>query len=94
VTVTLALPQGKKRYFSGICSRASQGERNTTFTNYRLDIVPQFWLLTRRRQSRIFQHVAVPEIPGWTSPSSCRANTSRATSACSTGRRTSTSPAA
>ena len=32
------------------------------FTEYTLEIVPQFWLLTRRAQSRIFQHVSVPEI--------------------------------
>ncbi|HEY0006586.1 MAG TPA: type VI secretion system tip protein TssI/VgrG, partial [Pyrinomonadaceae bacterium] len=33
-----------------------------TFTSDRLEVVPQFWLLTRRAQSRIFQHLSVPEI--------------------------------
>ena len=32
------------------------------FAEYTLEIVPQFWLLTRRAQSRIFQHLSVREI--------------------------------
>jgi type VI secretion system secreted protein VgrG len=52
----------KKRFFNGICNRVSQGMRDETFTHYRMEIVPQFWFLTRRVQSRIFQHVTVPEI--------------------------------
>jgi type VI secretion system secreted protein VgrG len=62
VTVNLLLPGEKIRYFSGICSRFSQGERDAHFTVYRMDIVPQFWLLTRKMQSRIFQHLSVPDI--------------------------------
>src|SRR5205823_5679264 len=62
VTAALELPNKKKRYFSGICNRISQGHRDEVFTHYRLDIVPQLWLLTRRKQSRIFQHLTVPDI--------------------------------
>lgn len=62
ITATLILPNGKARYFNGICNRVSQGERDREFTRYRLEIVPQFWLLTRRAQSRIFQRMAVPDI--------------------------------
>lgn len=62
ITVTLRLPDEKKRYFNGICSRISQGGRDESFTYYRMEIVPQLWLLTRNAQSRIFQHVTVPEI--------------------------------
>jgi type VI secretion system secreted protein VgrG len=68
VTVTLELPEKKKRFFNGIVSRFSQGEQvigqnpNEFFTLYRAEIVPQFWLLSRRAQSRIFQHVNVPDI--------------------------------
>ena len=62
VTVEVTLEEGGKRHFSGIVSRLSQGERDTTFTNYRMEVVPQFWLLTRRVQSRIFQHKNVPDI--------------------------------
>jgi type VI secretion system secreted protein VgrG len=62
VVVQLVLPQGKKRTFSGIVSRLSQGERDDIFTAYRLEMVPPCWLLTRRFQSRIFQQMTVPDI--------------------------------
>lgn len=62
VTISLALSDGKERYFNGICSRVMQGVRDHTFTTYQMEIVPQFWLLTRRAQSRIFQHISIPDI--------------------------------
>jgi type VI secretion system secreted protein VgrG len=64
LTVDLLLPgpAGTRRYFNGICNRVSQGMRSNIFTTYRLEIVPQFWLLTKRAQSRIFQHISVPDI--------------------------------
>src|SRR5262245_49143253 len=40
VSVSLALPGGKARAFAGICSRFSQGQRDETFTAYRLEMVP------------------------------------------------------
>ena len=62
VTIEVVLPKEKKRYFNGICNRISQGEQDDIFTAYRMDVVPQFWFLTRRAQSRIFQHLSVPDI--------------------------------
>ena len=64
ITVALKLPNEKERYFNGICKRISQGGRSEgeVFTSYHLEIVPQFWLLTKRSQSRIFQHINVPDI--------------------------------
>jgi type VI secretion system secreted protein VgrG len=62
VVVSLILSNNKTRYFGGICSRLSQGVRDTSFTSYRMEVVPPFWLLTRRAQSRIFQQLAVPDI--------------------------------
>jgi type VI secretion system secreted protein VgrG len=62
VAVSLVLPNGKARYFQGICSRFAQGSRDADFTHYEMEIVPQPWLLTQRSQSRIFQHVSVPDI--------------------------------
>lgn len=62
ITVTMMMPDGKKRFFNGICNRFSQGHRDDTFTNYRMEIVPELWLLTRRIQCRIFQHMSVPDI--------------------------------
>jgi type VI secretion system secreted protein VgrG len=62
MTVDLELPGHKKRYFHGIVRRFSQGHPDSTFTAYRAEVVPQLWLLTRRVQSRIFQHLNVPDI--------------------------------
>jgi len=68
VAITVVLPGGEKRFFHGICNRFSQGQEDgdgqsfSTFTNYRMEVVPQFWLLTKRQQSRIFQQLTVPEI--------------------------------
>jgi len=62
VTVEIDLPGGGKRYIDGIVSRFRQGRRDQTFAHYRAELVPKLWLLTRRVRSRVFQHVAVPEI--------------------------------
>ena len=64
IIVTMRLPNEEKRYFSGICSRISQGGRSDgdRFTNYRMEVVPALWLLSKKAQSRIFQHVNVPDI--------------------------------
>jgi type VI secretion system secreted protein VgrG len=62
VVVRLELPGGKARFFHGICNRISQGHTDGDFTNYRMEVVPKFWLLTRRSQSRIFQQLSVPDI--------------------------------
>jgi type VI secretion system secreted protein VgrG len=62
ITVRLDLADGKRRFFSGICNRISQGHTDDTFTAYNMEVVPNFWLWTKRVQSRIFQHVSVPDI--------------------------------
>ena len=62
VTVNLERPDDSKRYFNGICCRLKQGMRDQTFTSYQMEIVPEFWFLTRVAQSRIFQQKTVPEI--------------------------------
>lgn len=62
VSVRVELNDKKERFFHGICSRISQGNADTEFKSFRLEVVPQFWLLTRRAQSRIFQHLNVPDI--------------------------------
>jgi type VI secretion system secreted protein VgrG len=63
VTISILLPDSKtKRFFTGICSRISQSGRDSTFTTYRMEVVPQLWLLTRRTQCRIFQHINIPDI--------------------------------
>lgn len=62
VIVRLILENGHPRYYSGLCNRLAKGHRDNTFTSYQMEVVPQFWLLTRNAQSRIFQHVSVPDI--------------------------------
>src|SRR5262245_32394858 len=61
-SVLVAVPGGDGRYFHGIVSRFAQGPRDDTFLTYRAELVPPVWLLTKRVQSRIFQHVSVPDI--------------------------------
>jgi type VI secretion system secreted protein VgrG len=62
VTVELLLPGSKARYFNGVVRRMSKGRRDQTFTHYRAEVVPQFWLLTKKVRARIFQHMSVPDI--------------------------------
>jgi type VI secretion system secreted protein VgrG len=67
VTAEIEMLTGKIRYVSGIVCRISQGGRTLgpdgePLTSYRLEVVPQFWLLTRRAGSRIFQQKSVPDI--------------------------------
>src|SRR5262249_20655538 len=61
-TVRLELPGGGQRHFNGTCVRFSQAERDQVFTAYHAELVPELWLLSKRAQSRIFQHLPVPEI--------------------------------
>jgi len=62
ITVRLKLADDRERYWSGICSQVSEVGRDIVFTHYRLEMVPQLWLLSRRAQSRIFQNLSVPDI--------------------------------
>ena len=62
VTVEISLPGNKKRCINGLCHRVAQGGRDVTFTRYVLDLVPQPLLLSQKTQSRIFQHLSIPEI--------------------------------
>lgn len=63
-SVTLEMHQidGSVRYFNGIVNRFSQGARDENFLHFRAEIVPQFWLLTKKVRSRVFQHLSVPDI--------------------------------
>ncbi len=62
ISLEVALPEGKKRHWHGIVSRMGEGERDRDFTRYWVEMVPRFWLWTKRVQSRIFQHESVLEI--------------------------------
>lgn len=62
MTVAVQQADGAERFFNGVCVQFTQGNRNESFSKYRAELVPQFWLLTQNSQSRIFQNISVPEI--------------------------------
>jgi type VI secretion system secreted protein VgrG len=62
VTVKLALPDDKTRYFNGFVTRFSQGARYGRYTRYFAIVHPWLWFLTRTADCRIFQEMTVPEI--------------------------------
>jgi type VI secretion system secreted protein VgrG len=61
VTITVALGNGD-RYINGVVSRFAQTGEDWNFRRYSAQIVPWFWLLTRRADCRIFQNKSTPEI--------------------------------
>jgi type VI secretion system secreted protein VgrG len=62
VSISIELPGGSLKWITGLCNKVSQGGRGKTFTNYSLEIVPEFWFLSRKTNSRIFQHMTVSNI--------------------------------
>jgi type VI secretion system secreted protein VgrG len=62
VTVEMRMQDGNKRHFNGIVKRFSQGRRDENFLHFRAQVVPKFWLLTKKVRSRIFQHLTIPDI--------------------------------
>ncbi len=62
VTVTIRLADGKERFVHGICTRFVQAGRAGKQTSYRAELRPQFWLLGRTRDSRIFQEKSTTDI--------------------------------
>jgi type VI secretion system secreted protein VgrG len=62
VTVEMSQVDGSIRYFNGIVKRFSQGSRDEYFLHFRAQVVPKFWLLTKKIRSRVFQHLSIPDI--------------------------------
>ena len=62
VHIRVQREDGSVRHFNGIVNRIAQGSRDEKFTSYSLSIVPQAWLLTQKRQSRIFQNMSTKDI--------------------------------
>ncbi len=67
VTVFLKVPNSMEntdpyRPINGICVRFAEGGEDEEFKHYKMEIVPQLWLLTKKTQSRIFQQKTVPDI--------------------------------
>jgi type VI secretion system secreted protein VgrG len=54
---------GGARLWTGICSQAEQIQaEHGGLSSYSLRIVPTLWLLSQRRNYRIFQHLSIPDI--------------------------------
>src|SRR5262249_10825166 len=62
VTAQIMAPGGNRRYLNGICNRILQARQDSFSASTRLEIVPEFWFLTRKAQSRIFQQKTAPDI--------------------------------
>ncbi len=62
MTVEIQLGDGEVRHITGIVSRFRQIGHIDEGVGYRLELVPWLWLLTRRRDCRIFQNQTVPDI--------------------------------
>ncbi len=62
LAITGLLSDGSARYWHGIVSHFSQGQRDGLMTRYRANVVPWLWLLTRTADCRIFQKKKAPDI--------------------------------
>ena len=62
VTITLALPDDKTRYFNGYVTRFSAGGMDGRYHRYLATVRPWLWFLTRTADCRIFQEMTVPDI--------------------------------
>lgn len=62
VTITIDTPELSKRLIHGLVATLAREQDDEALGYYRIDVVPQFWLWTRQRQSRIFQQQSVPDI--------------------------------
>src|SRR5688500_8569318 len=62
VSIEVSLDDKRKRYFSGMVSRFSAGQRHGRFSFYTAEVVPHVWLMTKRARSQIFQQKSVKQI--------------------------------
>src|SRR3954467_3261963 len=62
VSVMLALPDDKTRYFNGFVTRFAQGGSFGRYVRYTAVVHPWLWFLTRTADCRIFQEMTVPDI--------------------------------
>jgi type VI secretion system secreted protein VgrG len=62
VTIKVALPDDKTRYFNGYVTRFAQTGVYGRYHRYGATVRPWLWFLTRTADCRIFQAMTVPEI--------------------------------
>ena len=59
----VAFARAGARFWTGVCSHIEQLQAETTgLSTYQLRIMPTLWLLTQRRNHRIYQHLTIPDI--------------------------------
>jgi type VI secretion system secreted protein VgrG len=61
-SLSIAMPEDDKRFVHGIVSRFRQAGSTVRLTTYHAELRPRLWLLTKTRDSRIFQNKTVPDI--------------------------------
>src|SRR5205085_9390514 len=62
VIVSIMQRDGTARIFNGMVNWFAHASRDQRFTHYYATIVPDVWVLTKRKQNRIFQNLSVPDI--------------------------------
>ncbi len=62
VSINIKQRNGETRKFTGMVNNFIMVGRNRRFTFYNATIVPHIWRLTQIIQSRIFQHMTIPDI--------------------------------
>ncbi|MEM7396160.1 MAG: type VI secretion system tip protein TssI/VgrG, partial [Verrucomicrobiota bacterium] len=62
VTVEVETAKGAYRYFHGFVNSFAQVQDDTSFSAYRISVVPWCWFLTRNSNSRIWEEKTVPDI--------------------------------
>jgi len=62
MSVAVDLPEGGKRYFSGLVTRFEFTGRQGRFSTYQATVRPWLWFLTLASDCRIFQNLSVPDI--------------------------------
>ncbi|MGE0761020.1 MAG: type VI secretion system Vgr family protein [Pirellulaceae bacterium] len=62
VTFSVERADGSVRYFNGFVSRFAAGDEEDGRRNYRAEVVPWLWFLTRTADCRIFQQMKVGDI--------------------------------
>ena len=62
VTFSVRLADDSFRHFHGYVNRFSAGDEHNERRNYRAEVVPWLWFLTRTTDCRIFQKQSVPQI--------------------------------
>src|SRR6476660_7638608 len=62
MTVAVAIDEGRSRYFHGYVTRMALAGTFDRHARYHATLRPWFWLMSSRKNSRIFQNTSVPDI--------------------------------